>query len=131
MASLLVGALPLLLPSPECTAAIEPFMCLYLFGSCDANNQLHQVSQAECVRLRDDVCAGPWETISKAREGALPDCSTFGNQEFQCLGIQLSVMSLAHSQFSFQKVIHLLQIQMGRYLQIALKTSHLHPVHRS
>ena len=77
-------------------------MCLYLFGSCDANNQLHQVSQVDCVRLRDDVCAGPWEAISKARGGALPDCSAFEDQKIQCLGKQLSVMSLAHSQFSFQ-----------------------------
>lgn len=84
-ANLLVRALPLLSPSPECAAAIKPFMCLYLFGSCDTDNQLRQVSRADCVSLRDDVCAGPWETISMTREGVLPNCNTFEDPETQCL----------------------------------------------
>ena len=84
MANLLVGGLPLLSPSPECAAAIKPFMCLYLFGSCDTDNQLRQVSRADCVSLRDDICAGPWERISMTR-GVLPDCNTFEDPETQCL----------------------------------------------
>ena len=87
MANLLVGSLSLLSASPECATAIKPFMCLYLFGSCDSDNQLRQVSQANCVRLRDDVCAGPWETISMVREGVLPDCRNFREQDVQCSGI--------------------------------------------
>ena len=84
----LQAGLPLISPSPECLTAIKPFMCLYLFGSCDANNQLHKVSQTECVRLRDNICAGPWEIINRIQK--LPDCSTFEDQQTQCLGnIQL------------------------------------------
>ena len=86
MANLLVGALPLLSASPECTAAIKPFMCLYLFGSCDSDNQLRQVSQTDCVRLRDDVCVEPWKRINMVQEGALPDCRDFGDQDIQCSG---------------------------------------------
>ena len=93
-ANLLLGVLPLLSPSPECAAAIKPFMCLYLFGSCDADNQLRQVSRADCVRLRDDVCAGPWEKISVARQGALPDCNTFEDQDSQCLGMNINVLAV-------------------------------------
>lgn len=88
LANLLVTALdlPRFSASPECTAAIKPFMCLYLFGSCDSDNQLRQVSQTDCVRLRDDVCAEPWKMISMVREGALPDCRDFGDQDIQCSG---------------------------------------------
>ena len=87
MANQLLTGLQFFSASPECVTAIKPFMCLYLFGSCDANNQLRQVSQSECMRLRDDVCAEPWERINMFQEGALPDCSTFVDQEIECLGI--------------------------------------------
>ena len=87
MANQLLTVLPILSPRPECVADIKPFMCLRLFGSCDANNQPRQVSQAECERLRDDVCAEPWRRINSVQKGALPDCGTFEDQEIQCLGI--------------------------------------------
>ena len=78
---LLLG-LPLLSPSPECEAAIKPFMCLYLFGSCDSDNQPHQVTQADCVRMRDDVCAREWAlAIRYLGQGVLPECGTLLNEE--------------------------------------------------
>ena len=48
----------LLSPSPECEAAIKPFLCLYQFGLCDSDNQPHRGTRASCERLRDDVV--PW-----------------------------------------------------------------------
>ena len=109
MANQLLTALdlPVLSASPECVTAIKPFMCLYLFGSCDTDNQLRQVSQSECMILRDDVCAVPWKTINAFQEGALPDCSTFGDQEIQCLGIQV-ISCHWHAANSVFNVIHLL-----------------------
>ena len=83
---LLLG-LPLLSPSPECEAAIRPFLCLYLFGSCDAENNLHQVTQASCIRLRDDVCAQEFILAEGiVGQGVLPNCDDLLQQEEECQG---------------------------------------------
>ena len=77
--------LPSLSPSPKCVDDLRPFLCLYLFGSCDSNNQSHQITQADCERLRDDVCAQEWaKAESFLGRGALPQCSDFPNQEELC-----------------------------------------------
>ena len=84
-ASMLIRGLPLLSPSPECEEAIKPFVCLYLFGSCDTDNQLHQATQADCLRLRDGVCAQEWALATNfLGEGTLPDCNSLLQQDDQC-----------------------------------------------
>ena len=61
---------------------LRPFLCLYLFGSCDSNNQSHQVTQADCERLRDDVCAREWAQAEMILgRDALPQCGDFPSQE--------------------------------------------------
>ena len=81
---LLLG-LPLLSPSPECEAAIRPFLCLYLFGSCDSDNNLHQVTQTSCIRLRDDVCAREFILAEGiVGQGVLPNCDDLLQQEEEC-----------------------------------------------
>ena len=83
---LLLG-LPLLSPSPECEAAIRPFLCLYLFGSCDSDNNLHQVTQTSCIRLRDDVCAREFILAEGiVGQGVLPNCDDLLQQEEECQG---------------------------------------------
>ena len=87
----LLSSIRLLDPSSECVAAFQAFLCLELFGLCDANNQLHQVTQTDCVRLTTDVCR---REFNFARNflgvGVLPSCDSFQNQESQCIGIILS-----------------------------------------
>lgn len=86
-ATRLLQGLPLLSPSPECEAAIKPFLCLYLFGSCDANNQHRQATEAACLKLRDNVCAQEWALTEKfIGKGILPDCSSLDKQEDECHG---------------------------------------------
>ena len=86
-ASLLLSGLLFLSPSQECVAAIKPFMCLYLFGSCDYQNQLRQVSRSDCVELRDELCPDQWKAaIRILGEGTLPDCSIIEEHEIECLG---------------------------------------------
>ena len=93
--SLLLG-LSFLSPSDECVAAIKPFMCLYLFGSCDVNNQPRTVSQADCVRLRDELCTEQWIRGNEILgEGTLPDCSTFGEYDTQCVGKVVLIVMVA------------------------------------
>lgn len=84
----LLRGLQLLSPSQKCMVAIKPFMCLYLFGLCDVKNQLHQISQADCVRIRDELCAEQWKTATMILgEGVLPDCSAYDGHDIQCSGI--------------------------------------------
>lgn len=87
----LLHGLPLLSPSPECESAIKPFSCLYLFGSCDANGNLHQALQAECISLREEVCAKEWALAEKLlRQSALrlPDCGSLHDKEDKCQGLK-------------------------------------------
>ena len=81
-ATKLLQYLLLLSPSPECEAAIRPFLCLYMFGSCDSvNNQPHQVAQTDCVSVRDDACAHEWVLVERfLGQGILPECSKLPSQ---------------------------------------------------
>ena len=81
----LLQGLPLLSPSPECEAAIRPFICLYLFGSCDSErSQARRVTQKDCEMMRDDVCAREWALSEQyLGQGVLPDCSTLPNQQLE------------------------------------------------
>ena len=71
------SALQLFSPRPECVTNLRPFLCLYLFGSCDSNNRFHQVTQTDCERLRDDVCSQEWVKA----ERYLPQCGDFPSQK--------------------------------------------------
>ena len=79
----LLSIFSLLDPSPECVAAFRPFLCLELFGLCDANNQLHQVTRVDCMRLTTDVCKREYDIAANFLE--LPSCDSFKDQETQCL----------------------------------------------
>ena len=69
-------------PSPECVTELRPFLCLYLFGSCDSNNQSRQVTQDDCERLRDDVCAREWKLAEKKLgRNALPQCGNYPSKQ--------------------------------------------------
>ena len=88
-ADFLLPRLPLLSPSPECEAAIRPFLCLYLFGSCDSDNNPRQVTQASCIRLRDDVCAQEFVLAERfVGQGVLPICDDLLQQEEECQGMK-------------------------------------------
>ena len=74
--------LPFLSPSQQCETDLKPFLCLYLFGSCDLNNQSHHITQTDCERLRDRVCAREWALAeSFLGSGVLPQCGDFSSQE--------------------------------------------------
>ena len=83
-ANTLLRNLSFLSPSTECVSAIRPFLCLYLFGSCDSNNQSHQVTQADCERLRDNVCAQEWALAEGIVD--LPICDELLIKEEECQG---------------------------------------------
>ena len=87
MASLFLGTgLLILRPSPECEAAIRPFLCLHLFGTCDTDNQFRHTSMVDCVRIRDEVCPQEWvQAVGFLGEGVLPDCEELSNKAQNCI----------------------------------------------
>ncbi len=83
----LLTALVFLNPSSECMESIEPFLCLHLFGLCDASGDLHTTLRGECRRLRDDVCSREWMTaLTFLPPETLPVCESLPDQVEECTG---------------------------------------------
>ena len=92
----------MLSPSAECEAAIKPFMCLYLFGSCDSDNRPHQVTRTDCERLRDDVCSEELVlAVDLFGEGILPNCDDLLQQADECQGIVHNIVLFRHNIYTF------------------------------
>ena len=79
----LLSTFHLLDPNSECETAFRSFLCLELFGLCDVNNQLRQVTRADCVRLTIDVCKREFDIAINFLN--LPSCDSFKDEEIQCL----------------------------------------------
>ena len=43
-------------PSEECRSSVIPFLCLYTFGVCGANNDDYRPTAAQCMEIRDSIC---------------------------------------------------------------------------
>ena len=80
--NLLLNSLNTLIsPSPECRAAVEPFLCLYSFGLCDSSGVAYGPSFEECVFISTDVCASEWaranSLLIQVGLSPLPECASF------------------------------------------------------
>ena len=85
--NLLELGLPFLQPSLECELSIRPFICLYLFGVCDANSEYHQISKRECLSMRDEICIREWiEAENYLDQDVLPHCELLPDQTDKCVG---------------------------------------------
>ena len=76
---LLTVGLSFLQTSAECEAAVQPFLCLYLFGLCDSGSgQVYQPSFTECVTLMTMTCAREWQVAINTQLGQtlLPSCES-------------------------------------------------------
>ena len=77
----LLNNLDLLNPSPECRTAVQPFLCLYLFGLCDSRGAAYQPTFEECVLISTGVCATEWDTANSFLRTlglpSLPGCTSF------------------------------------------------------
>ena len=75
-------------PSEECRSAFIPFLCLYTFGVCDANNDDYRPTAAQCMEIRDSICESEWKKASDllalAGRPPLPDCSSFDDEGLDC-----------------------------------------------
>ena len=77
----LLNRLDFLNPSPECRAAVQPFLCLYLFRLCDSRGAAYQPTFEECSLISTDVCATEWATANRFLTTlgmpSLPECTPF------------------------------------------------------
>ena len=77
-------------PTPACTAAIVPFLCLNLFPLCDSNGTSYLPSSSECVDLRSETCAEIWDVaiglLVSIGLDALPVCETLPETSISCEG---------------------------------------------
>ena len=81
-ANLLLNSLNTIIrPSPECRTAVEPFLCLYLFGLCDSSGMAYGPSFEECVFISTDVCVSEWaranNLLIQVGRSPLPECASF------------------------------------------------------
>ena len=75
--STLVGGLQLVNPSPDCQAAILPFLCSYYFGLCDSSDHLHAPALQDCVLIANQTCAREFQiAVSLLGRENLPKCET-------------------------------------------------------
>lgn len=67
----------IVMESPACSAEVKPFLCLHLFGLCDATEGVsYQPSACYCRNLKNNVCADEWKEVKKNYPRLLPDCDT-------------------------------------------------------
>ena len=75
-------------PSEKCRSAVIPFLCLYTFGVCGANNDDYQPTAAQCMEIRDSICESEWKKASNLLALAglppLPDCSSLDDEGLDC-----------------------------------------------
>ena len=85
---ILMTGLGIVKPTPACTAAIVPFLCLNLFKLCDSNGTSYLPSSSECVDLRSETCAEIWGAangllVSNGLD-PLPVCETLPETSISC-----------------------------------------------
>ena len=75
-------------PSEKCRSAVIPFLCLYTFGVCGANNDDYRPTAAQCMEIRDSICESEWKKASDLLALAglppLPDCSSLDDEGLDC-----------------------------------------------
>ena len=65
--------------SEECSSAVLPFLCQYVYPPCDGNGSAQFITQEQCINIRDDVCKTEWRIAMTTEQGnLLPACETFG-----------------------------------------------------
>ena len=86
-ARLFIGGLPVLDPSPECTEAVVPFLCFYIFPLCDSSGRPYQPSAAECTTVIDGICAREFELVASfVTSDQLIQCQRLPETTLECNG---------------------------------------------
>ena len=61
--------------SKECSIAVIPFICQYVYPPCDDNGNVKFITQEQCINIRDEVCISEWQFAVASDLGSLlPVC---------------------------------------------------------
>ena len=61
--------------SDECSVAIIPFTCQYVYPPCDGSGNAKFITQEQCINIRDEVCISEWRFAMATGLGSLlPIC---------------------------------------------------------
>ena len=88
MAAQFLPLLNLLNPSPACSEAVVPFLCVFLFGLCDSSGVSIQPTSTQCELIRDTLCPDDWRLAAEFEQ--LPDCASFPAQQVSCTSARKS-----------------------------------------
>lgn len=81
-----LGALTLLTPTQECVEKLRPFLCLHIFGLCDAVGRFHSPTREDCLEIRDTLCPSAWSRAVEFLEpNRLPDCESLPEASEECV----------------------------------------------
>ena len=84
---MLLGGLQLLSPSPECQAAVVPFLCFFTFGLCSDGSQPLWPSRGECEMIMTETCAREFEAaVGLIGSENLPRCDQLPPVSSNCRG---------------------------------------------
>jgi hypothetical protein len=73
--ALLIAGLQTLTPSPECSEAAIPLICLFYFGLCDSGGELQLPSATQCETVSNTTCAREFQLATAILgSDALPQC---------------------------------------------------------
>ena len=69
--------------SKPCQDVALPFLCQYIFPSCNVSSgDVNYISQSECINVRDVVCSFEWNVIMNTGSSSLlPDCENFDDND--------------------------------------------------
>ena len=63
------------LVSVECSDAVVPFVCQYVYPPYDGNGSELLITEDQCAHVRDEVCIPEWRYVMTTEFGTLlPDC---------------------------------------------------------
>ena len=73
--TLLIAGLQSLAPSPECSEAAIPLICLFYFGLCDSSGELQLPSATQCETVSNRTCAREFQLATAILSSdVLPQC---------------------------------------------------------
>jgi len=61
--------------SEECSAAVHPFVCQYVYPPCDGNGSALLITMEQCLNVQNEMCVEEWRLVMNTEFGSLlPDC---------------------------------------------------------
>ena len=61
--------------SEECSTAVLPFFCQYVYPPCDGNGSAQFITQEQYNNIRDDVGKAEWKIAMTTGQGNFLPCS--------------------------------------------------------